>query len=180
MMARTLLAFALLVAMGMTVRAAEGGVKDSSGLVWSQSQKLETGSWWDWTFATTNAANYSIVDVDAIGTSTIYDDWRLPTVHEIQAAILDGTLAKVMPIGYYTEKHYIGSELVIHVHATPLYYTTWIWTAETRGNKAWMVQVVRDSSDPWPLNVASSGASQLWLKTAAFEAFFVRGKAPVK
>lgn len=164
MMARTLLAITLLVAMGMAVRAEEGGVKDTTGLVWSKSQKLETGSWWSWAPATTNAANYSIVDVDATGALKTYDDWRLPTVYEIQAAIQDGTLAKVMPTGT----------------SGPYYTNTWIWTSETRGNKAWMVQAVRDSSDPWPLNVASSGASQLWLKTAAFEAFFVRGKAPVK
>lgn len=172
MMARTLLAFALLVAMGMTVWAAEGGVKDSSGLVWSQSQKLETGSWWDWTFATTNAANYSIVDVDAIGTPTIYDDWRLPTVHEMQAAILDGTLAKVMPILRKTDIKGV-------VHEYPVYFNTWIWTAETRGNKAWAVWVERDTAYPWPLIVGTSGSKQLILKTGAFEAFFVRGKAPV-
>ena len=172
-MMRALLSMTLVVVMGVAAWAVEGGVKDSTGLVWSKSQKLETGSWWDWPFASTNSANYSILDVDAAGNPTLYDDWRLPTAHELQVAILDGTMTGLMPIVSTTTADGV-------IQYAPLYIKVGIWTSETRGNKAWTVNVVRDSAYPYTLIISSSGTKTLVDKSTSIEVFFVRGKAPVK
>ncbi len=89
-------------------------------------------------FVNDHAANYVVVDVDANGNTVAYDDWRLPTIREVRAAIQDGALAKVMPIMQYPNGQYYCPT------TRPL-----IWTSETRGTRAFAVQLVRDPNYPW-------------------------------
>jgi hypothetical protein len=150
-----LMALALVVAGPAPALGDGGGTTDSTGLVWSMSQKLETGSWWYWDSANANAANYWVVE-DGV----TYDDWRLPTVQELQGAILDGTMNLIVP----------------RTPQGPYYYDILIWSADTRGAKAWTVLVQRDETT---LNVTGGGATYLKTKRLfATEVFFVRGRPP--
>jgi hypothetical protein len=133
-----------------------GGQQDlSTGLVWSQSQAAETGSWWTWPTSQTNAANYVTHDYDASGTViATYADWRVPTVAELQTAIANGTMNQLVP------------------RDPPLYAgSSYVWSSQSRGNKGWAVRVVRDETTG---DVVAGGEAVLFLKGSGFEVFFVR------
>jgi hypothetical protein len=124
-----------------------GGLQDlSTGLVWSRSQAHETGSWWSWDRAVTNAANYSVTD----GSGT-YSDWRMPTVSELKTAIINGTLTEVS----LRDGHQPHDGRV--------------WSSEKRGNKGWAVYAVRDDSGQ-----VIDARAELHLKGSGFEVHFVR------
>jgi hypothetical protein len=158
----SLMAVALVLSVvARDVSAEDGGTKDSTGLVWSQSQALETGSWWTWTGATTRAASYAVWDLNANGNPVLYDDWRLPTIAEIRTAIQDGTMNLLVP----------------RTPEGPYYFEGTIWALETKGNKAYVVQVLRDR---FTWDVIGGGSTDLWLKGSACESFFVRGRTSSK
>ena len=126
----------------------QGGLLDgSTGLVWSQSQAKETGSWWTWDGAKTRAANYAVAT---------YDDWRVPTVKQLQTAIANGTIALLIP------KNAQGG---------PLYKgKVYLWSSESRGNKGWAVSLeINDLG-----GVVGGGEAKLFLKDSGFDVFFVR------
>lgn len=120
----------------------QGGLLDgSTGLVWSQSHRAETGSWWSWNGAKTRAANYVVAT---------YDDWRVPTVKELQTAIANGTMKLAKPSA--------GG----------------LWSSEARGNKAWWVSLEFNNLG----EVDGGGVAKLSLKDSGFEVLFVRTAAP--
>lgn len=158
-----LLALVLCASTPTSAFADEGGTKDSAGLVWSRSQKVETGSWWNWDQAYGNAANYAVSDVDPLGQSAFYDDWRLATVKELQRAIADGTMNTIVP----------------RTPEGPYYYDILIWSADARGSSAWTVLVKRQDVSPW--DVTGGGEATFRKKNSLYtEVFFVRGKPPLK
>lgn len=126
----------------------KGGLLDgSTGLVWSQSQAKETGSWWTWDTSKTRAANYAVAT---------YDDWRVPTVKQLQTAISNGTIALLIP------KNAQGG---------PLYYgKVYLWSSESRGNRGWAVSLDINNLG----EVVGGGEAKLFLKDSGFEVFFVR------
>jgi hypothetical protein len=126
------LAFVTLFAMAIgSATAQEGGYKDThTGKVWSQSQTTMTGYIYDWVSSNGAALNYSVWDLNAQGQMTLYDDWRLPTVSELQAALADGTIQAINNNnGFYSNTSYL------------------FWTGEQRGNKAWAMRITLTTPD---------------------------------
>ncbi len=152
----------------------EGGYKDlQTGLVWSQSQFIETGSsWLTWDLATSRAAAYSVEGLDANGVSTLYEDWRLPTVTEVQQAIRNGVFDVINAT--FTDP------VTGQVHYA--YGTSGIWTSVARGTKAYVVILYKDYDANGVLQYYPelSGGTEMWLKGSGTDAFFVRGQAPAK
>ena len=130
----------------------QGGLLDgSTGLVWSQSQIKETGSLWTWNGAKTRAADYVVAT---------YDDWRVPTVKQLQTAIANGTIDLLLP------KDALGD---------PLHYgEVWLWSSEGRGIWGWAVRVKINGLG----EVVGGGDKKLSLKDSGFDVFFVRTAAP--
>ena len=130
----------------------KGGLLDgSTGLVWSQSQVAETGSLWTWNGAKTRAANYVVSERDTAGNVVAtYDDWRVPTVKELQTAIANGTMKLAKPSA--------GG----------------LWSSEARGNKAWWVSLEFNNLG----EVDGGGVAKQSLKDSGFEVLFVRTAAP--
>lgn len=136
----------------------EGGTKDLlTGLVWSDSYSTISGSIWTWGPAQQQAAAYAVYERDASGTVVaVYDDWRVPTVAELQMAIRDGTLGQVWNPGRFVP----GSRV-------------WVWSSEARGGRAaWAVEVYLDSSGQ--VIASKSGKAVVLDKGSAIEVFFVR------
>lgn len=141
-------------------RADQGGYVDpGTGLVWSPSQsKLNGYRQYTWDQAQSSAASYQIWDYDAAGSLRLYDDWRMPTVSELQSAIYDGTLELLWP------KNSIGG---------PLYKgEVFVWSSEApKGKKyAWVVRVVVDDAG----HIVAGGEAVLFHRTASTDVFFVR------
>ena len=116
-------------------QADEGGYIDPNGLVWSQTLYDIDGTVTDWKWAQTYAANYSIWDMDEFGEPTLYDDWRIPTVKELQRAVSDGTLNNVLarnPDGTF---------------ANMLPGSNHFPSSEAKGNTAYYVTVIVNDSN---------------------------------
>ena len=136
-----------------------GGLQDlSTGLVWSQSQYQETGSFWTLGVVGQRAANYVTYDRDINGNVTAtYADWRLPTVKELQKAIANGTINQVIPRD---------------AEGNPIFYTSFYYpTSEMRGKKYWVVRVEFDAATG---QVIGGGETMLVTKESWFDAYFVR------
>ncbi len=159
-MRQTLVSFVALLTVATCTtfsRGEEGGNVDPlTGVVWSQSQRAETGSWWRWNSAATRAADYWVMDVDQFGVLTQYSDWRVPTVRELQAAIADGTIGALIPRNSNGSPMYAG--------------TVYLWSSESRGSKGWAVSVTINSSG----QVTGGGTAKLFVKDSASTCFFVR------
>jgi hypothetical protein len=128
MLAHTLLVVALACMLhgsmsGLAFAQGEGGLPDSHGLCWGPPVwKLGETQFPDWYESTELAQQYAVSDEE-----TVYDDWRLPTVSELQAAIDDGTIEDALD-------YYSGDQIFT-------YYWTMFWSNEAHGNKAWTVEV---------------------------------------
>ena len=150
---------ALGVLVGLVCARAElgGYVQPSTGVVWSQSHKGETGSWATWPYAKARAADYQVVDSDAAGNSTLYSDWRLPTIAELQAAIADGTIEQLIPRNSLGRPRYHGK--------------VYTWSSESRSKKfAWAVTLLIDADG----RVIGGGEPVLFGTSSAFDIWFVR------
>jgi hypothetical protein len=151
------LALALVTAVvPASARAEEGGYKDpATRLVWSPSilSLGDTLSTWDWA-DTYYAPNYAVWDVNASGVLTYYDDWRLPTVKELQKAIADGTIEAVNRSQAYT-------------YTTSTYL---FWSSDSKGTKAYAVSVKFDATG----HVTGGGQAVNLNKASAIDAFLVR------
>jgi hypothetical protein len=121
--------------------ADEGGYVDpATDLVWSKTlMELGQGSC-SRGYSLKFAANYSIQDVDEFGVPRVYSDWRLPTVAELQGAILSGALINV-----------------IMRNADGTIRDGYFQTSEGNGKKCKFV-VVRKTADRMAVDVAASGA----------------------
>lgn len=141
---------------------AEGGLLDlSTGLAWSQSQAGETGSWWTWNGAATRAAGYVVNEFDDAGNVVAtYDDWRVPTVKELQTAIANGTIEWLIPRNEFGGPIYGGK--------------VWLWSSESRGTKGWAVSLEVNALG----EVIGGGEARLFLKGSGFDVFLVRNAAP--
>jgi hypothetical protein len=165
---RSLVTLLGIVACCTPARAEEAGTKDSTGLVWSQSQRVEADSWFSWEAARVRAREYTAWDIDAEGEPTLYRDWRLPTIEELRGAIEDGTMNLLVP----------------RTPLGPYYYSVEIWAQDNHRGQAWTVLVVRDfdnATSTGTLDVIPelSGEAFLRDKRSSFnEVFLVRGKRP--
>jgi len=120
-------AFALLLLLGINGRAEEGGYKDTAtGKVWLESIRgFPGGGVDDFLYCRSFAAAFNIWDVNTSGVPTLYDDWRLPTVKEMQDAIANGTLQHVNQNANYK---YSNVNFGFH-------------TSDVKGSKNWVVWV---------------------------------------
>lgn len=153
----TIAAVLTLLAWAVPVGAEEGGYVDpATGLVWSPSMREVTDSWWTWDGSQALAASTGVWDVDAFGVPTFYDDWRVPTVKELQKAVADGTIQALLPRNPDGSLMYHG--------------TVYLWSSESRGNKGWAVSVVIDKNG----NVTGGGKAIVAMKDSALDVFLVR------
>ena len=105
------------------VFAQEGGFKDpNTGKVWSYHRYDSGGTW---QYATNYAAGFGVWDLNSQGVLTYYDDWRLPTVTELQAAIANGTI------------EWVNQNSNIVIRNRPGLF----WTSTLTGKKPWYVWI---------------------------------------
>lgn len=135
------------------VFADEGGYKDpSTGKVWVRSPHSAA----DWQSATMFAANLGVWDLNSQGVMTYYDDWRLPTVSELQTAIANGTI------------QWINQNNGDYMRTGRFSY----WTSTRRGSSAYMVWVQFNSNGE--VVVSQSGQSEpVNLKWGAYIGSFI-------
>lgn len=131
--------------------AEEGGYKDpNTGKVWVRSPHSAS----DWISAVMFAANLGVWDLNSQGVMTYYDDWRLPTVAELQTAIANGTI------------QWINQNNGDYMRTGRFSY----WTSTTQGkNKAYMVWVQFNSLGE--VVVSQSGQSEAVLQKPGFGAY---------
>ncbi len=80
-------------ALGQQWELTEGGLKDlETGLVWGPNLRNVLGYFPTWNEAQDTAAGYVGYDDNGIA----YDDWRVPTAEELQAAIQDNTMDQLV------------------------------------------------------------------------------------
>lgn len=135
----------------------DGGTKDlATGLVWSPSYYAISRSLWTWGPAQQQAAAYVAYERDEWGNVTAaYDDWRVPTVAELQMAIRNGTLGQIWNGAAFTRGRVS------------------VWSGEDRGNRAaWAVEVHLDGAGR--VLAEQSGKAVVLDKRSGLEVFFVR------
>lgn len=156
----------------LSAQAEEGGIVDSSGLVWGGTvYEITGGSFSTYDYAKNQIGSF-VGSFD--GSGFAYDDWRLPTINELLSAYSDGTLRQAM---YEHDDGWpISTEIVL-------------WSSETRGRSAYVVRCEvelhynpdYDPTDPnsqellgWDL---VSAVTDLIRKDSSIEAVMVRDVA---
>lgn len=173
-MFRIVAVVSVMIALAGTVSAQDsftyegGGLKDSgTRLVWGESLKSSTGSWWTWNPGADMVDAHSVT-VDG----TTYDDWRMPAVAEM----LD--LINFNP-------ELLEALVPTNEDGSPWYASIDVWTGDTRGSSAYTVHLefvrVYDESVQPPvflyfyLDQAASGSTNLIKKDSlATEIYTVR------
>lgn len=133
-------------------RADEGGYVDpTTDLVWSRTLSELTGGVVSRAYAENYAAGYAIWDVNEFGVPTLYDDWRLPTVAELQWAMKSGAFDHV------ARRKADGT-----IINSGLYHTS-----ESKGKNYYYVELVL-TPDRMAVDVAASGRLVVTSKTATY------------
>jgi hypothetical protein len=111
------LAAAPAAAPAQTYAFADGGLKDlNTGLIWDGSIATIAHTAANWTYANTYAANYTVT----IGGVT-YDDWRLPTLAEMQQATANPDLMTELFDRWNPEGSLDGA---VYTESANLYFTS--------------------------------------------------------
>lgn len=153
-----------------------GGWKDpSTGIVWGEGLKSQTGSWYYWSSAFDVIAALSLTDVNG----QTYDDWRMASLSEMQNLI-----ANNKPL---VEEILMSNELPLDTAPTgEVQYWTGdigVWTGTTKGDSAYIVIIqhvtIYDQNGRFvDFQVTGGGQSQLVKKNSwATDAFPVRSMA---